>query len=28
MSAREVRRHIGEHHRWSVGHKRIRRKRF
>ena len=28
MSAREVRRHIGEHHPWSVGHKRIRRKRF
>jgi putative transposase len=28
MSAREVRRHIGEHHPWSVGHKRIRRKRL
>jgi hypothetical protein len=28
MSAREVRRHIGEHHPWSVGHMRIRRKRF
>jgi len=27
MSAREVRRHIREHHPWSVGHKRIRRKR-
>src|SRR5262245_11245421 len=26
MSAREVRRHIREHHPWSVGHKRIRRK--
>jgi hypothetical protein len=25
MSAREVRRHIGEHHAGSVGHKRIRR---
>jgi hypothetical protein len=28
MSAREVRRHIGEHHPWSVGHKRIRHKRL
>jgi hypothetical protein len=28
MSAREVRRHIGEHHPWSVGHERIRRKRL
>jgi hypothetical protein len=28
MSAREVRRHIREHHPWSVGHKRIRRKRL
>ena len=27
MSAKEVRRHIGEHHPWN-GHKRIRRKRF
>ena len=27
MSARDVRRHIGEHHPWN-GHKRIRRKRF
>jgi hypothetical protein len=25
MSARDVRRHIGEHHPGSVGHKRIRR---
>jgi hypothetical protein len=25
MSAREVRRHIGVHHPWSVGHERIRR---
>ena len=28
MSAREVRRHLKEHHPWSVGHKRIRRKRL
>jgi hypothetical protein len=28
MSAREVRRHIGVHHPWSVGHERIRRKRI
>src|SRR5262249_15959870 len=28
MSAREVRRHIREHHPWSVGHKRIRPKRL
>ena len=28
MSAREVRRHIGVHHPWSVGHERIRRKRL
>jgi hypothetical protein len=28
MSAREVRRHIGEHHPSSVGHERIRRKKL
>jgi len=28
MSEREVRRHIGEHHPWSVGHGEIRRKRL